>query len=254
MFKTPPRRWPTSAAWAHNSATCVAVLITALPASPGAAQLKPTTQISGYLTVGTDSRNRGLSQVLDDDIAAAIGIDIDFSSRAFAGAAISNVSYPTGTRWSELPDHLIKLYAGYDWQGPNWNIGTSLGHYRYSDTAVDYDYSELTFSVGYRNRFFYDVSVTDNYVWLSTTAINHEVGVSWPMAGDFELSAALGELQSRGPQPSYTHYNVGLSKLLGPVSVDLRRYDTSRAVFSPHGSSAADDWVLSLSYAVSLRD
>lgn len=239
---------------ANGSRLSIAALIVALPASPVVAQLNPTTQVTGYFTVGTDSRNRGLSQVLDDDFAAAIGIDIDFLSRAFAGAAVSNVSYPSGLRWPDPPENLVKLYVGYSWEGTDWNVGSSLGHYRYGDTAFDYDYSEVTLAIGYRDRLFYDISVTDNFLWLSTTAINHEIGVSWPLPGNIELSAALGELDSRGPQPSYTHYNVGITKLFGAFSVDLRHYDTSREIISPHGSSAADEWVLSLSYALSLRD
>ncbi len=225
-----------------------------MPAFPAVAQLNPTTQVTGYLTIGTDARNRGLSQVLDDDMAGAIGIDIDFPSRLFAGAAISNVSYPGGMRWPDPPEHLTKLYAGYNWEGRSWNIGATFGHYRYADTAIDYDYNEFTLAVRYRDRLFYDVSVTDNFLWLSTTAINHEVGVAWPLAWNIELSVALGELQSRGPQPSFTHHNIGITKLLGPFSVDLRRYDTSREIVSAHGSSAADRWVLSLAYAFSLRD
>lgn len=239
---------------ARSSSFCVAALAFALPTTSVVAQLNPTTQVTGYLTIGTDSRNRGLSQVLDDDFAAAIGIDVDFPSRFFAGAAISNVSYPGGLRWPDTPESLIKLYAGYNREGTNWNVGASLGHYRYGNTDWDYDYSEVTLAVSYRDRLFYDISVTDNFLWLSTTAVNHELGVSWPLPGNIELSAALGELHSRGPQPSYTHHNVGVTKLFGAFSVDLRRYDTSREIVSAHGSAVGGEWVLSLSYALSLID
>lgn len=230
------------------------MLIIALQASPVAAQLSPTTQITGYLTVGNDTRSRGLSQVNDDDTATEIGIDFYFPSRAFAGAAVSNVSYPTRTQSLEPRDYLIKFYAGYGWERSNWNISTSLGYYRYPDTLIDYDYGDLTLVIGYGDRLFYNLSVSNDFLASSNAAINHEVGITWPLAWNIEFSAALGEFDSRGPQSSYTHHNVGVTKLLGPFSVDLRHYDTSREIVGRWGSSAADDWVLSVSYAFSLRD
>lgn len=245
---------PRLAAHTNRSTIWTAVVIVAVQASPVAAQLSSTRQITGYLTVGTDARNRGLSQVYDDDTATEVGIDFYFPSRAFAGAAISNVSYPTRTQSLKSREYLIKLYAGYGWERSNWNITTSLGYYRYPDTTIDYDYSDLTLVIGYRDRLFYNLSVSNDFLSSSNAAVNHEVGITWPLAWNIELSAALGEFDSRGPASSYTHHNVGVTKLLGPFSLDLRRYDTSREVVGRWGSSAADDWVLSVSYAFSLTD
>lgn len=254
MPESPKRRWPVFAACTGRSLLYRVAPIVALLASPVAAQLNPTTQITGYMTIGTDARSRGLSQLYDGSAAADIGVDLDFPSRFFTGAAISNVSYPSRTQFSQPRERLIKLYAGYDWVRANWNLGTSLGHYRYPDTTVDYDYSEVTFFVGYRGRLFYDISVTNDFLSLSRTAINHAVGFTWPLAGNIEFGVTLGRFESRAPELSYTHYNFGITKLLGPFSIDLRHYDTSRRIVGRIGSSLADNWVLSLSYAVSLND
>ena len=253
MSEPPHRRRQVLAARTARSLLYAGVLIGA-PPSPVVAQLNPTTQITGYVTLGTDARSRGLSQIYDGSAATEIGVDLGFPSRFFTGAAISNVSYPSTTQFAQPRERLIKLYAGYDWVRANWNLGAWLGHYRYPDTVVDYDYSELTFVVGYKNRLFYDVSVTDDFLSLSGTAVNHAIGFTWPFAGNIELSATLGRFEWRGPESSYTHYNVGITKLLGPFSLDLRHYDTSREIVGRIGSSLADNWVLSLSYAISLRD
>ena len=254
MLRASSRWWPGLAARARWSSSWLVALTAALAAVPAAAQLIPATQITGYLTVGTDARSRGLSQIYDDSTAAEIGVGLDFPSGVFAGAALSNVSYVTGARWPEPREHLIKLYAGYRWRIANWQFGGSLGHYRYPDTTFDYDYSELTAAVSYRDRFFYDVSVTNDFMSLSRTALDHAIGFTWPLAGNVELSAALGKFESRGRAPSYTHYNAGFTKVLGAFSVDLRYYDTSREISTFSGTSGADNWVLSASYAMSLRD
>ncbi len=242
------------AADASRAPSCVAALMVVSTAAPVHAQLNPATQITGYLTVGTDARSRGLSQIYDDSTAVEAGIGLDFPSRVFAGAAISNVNYVTGARWPQPRERLIKLYAGYGWAGSNWSLGASLGHYRYPDTTFDYDYNEVTLVVDYRDRLFYDLSVTNDFMAVSRTAVNHAIGVTWPLAGNIELSAALGKFDSRGLASSYTHHNIGFTKVLGAFSVDLRRYDTSREVSSFNGTSTGDNWVLSVSYAVSLRD
>ncbi len=248
------RRWLKLNALTDDPRLRVALLLVALPASPAIAQLNPTTQVTGYLTVGTDARSRGLSQIYDGSTAVEVGMSLDFPSRIFSGAAISNVNYATGVRWAEPRESLIKLYAGYGWEGTNWTLNASLGHYRYPDTTFDYDYNEVTLVVGYRNRLFYDLSMTNDFLSLSSTAFNHSIGLTWPIAGNIELSAALGAFESRGRESNYTHFNVGATKVFGPFSIDLRYYDTSREIVAHYGSSAADNWVLSVSYGFSLRD
>lgn len=235
---------------ARRTAACLLCALGAA-AAPAAAQPQ-TSQINAYLTVATDARARGLSQ-LDGDTAVRVGLDYEHARGFFAGGVVGNVSYAIDAGRARPREELLELYTGYLWRGAEWGFTGSVGHYDYPDTAFDYDYTELAAVVDFRDRYFYRVAYTDDLLSLGYRALGHELGVSIALPADFELGASLGRLDARDDPLEYTHYNIGVSRLVGRFGLDLRRYGTSREVVGYLGSSAAEQWVFSLSYAIRPR-
>ncbi len=218
--------------------------------APAGAQ-PPAPELSGYVTLATDARKHGLSQ-LDDGAALRLGLDYQHAGGPFAGAVLGNVSYASEASRSEPRETALELYAGYLWRGGDWSFTGALGHYRYPGAAYDYDYSELSTVFEFRDRYFYRFTYTDDLLSTGNEASGHELGFTTALPADLELGASIGRFDTRG-RYGYTHYNIGLSKLVGRFGLDLRRYEASREIVGRYGSTAAERWVFSLSYAIRPR-
>lgn len=221
----------------------------ACAAAPAIAD-EPPAGLGAYVTLATDARDRGLSQV-DDEPAVRAGIDYEHASGLFAGGVLGNVAYPGDAYPGAQPDSVLELYAGRVWRASRWSITTSFGHYRYSGTPDGYDYNEISAVFDYRDRWFYRVTYADDLLASGYGVADHELGFRTPLPGRFELGAAIGRVGMEAPYADdYTHYNIGVSRLVGRFGLDLRHYSTSRELAAYYGSSAGERWALSLSYAI----
>jgi uncharacterized protein (TIGR02001 family) len=210
------------------------------------------TNLDAYLTLSNDYRSRGLSQ-LESGVSWQIGADYEHASGFFAGGLVANVEY--ATEWSlENPrEYVVDYYAGYAWGRRGWKWNVALGRYLYPDVDVDYDYSELRFGAAFMDRFFYNATYTDRLYSLPYAAWHHELGVVQPLPWNLEFSAAVGRNDiSNGLD--YTHWNVGLSKVLRRVGVDLRFYESNAGYVSHLGSPEGNRWVLSVSCGFPARN
>jgi hypothetical protein len=118
--------------------------------------------------------------------------------------------------------------------------------------SPDYDYNELTFSTTFRSRFSYTAGYTDRLYSRPYSAWHHELGLAQPLRFDLELSAALGQFDADVPGygVEYTHWNIGLSKVIRRFALDLRFFETTAEAASILGDPAGDAWVLSVSYGL----
>lgn len=224
-----------------------------LAAAADADAQPPTSELGAYLTVATDARARGLSQTAGDS-AVRFGLDYQHPGGFFAGGVLGNVAYEGAAGRRRPRDALVELYAGYLWRGADWGVTAALGHYGYPDTDVDYDHRELSAVVDFRDRYYYRFTYTDDLLAAGYAAATHELGIALALPAGLELGASVGRFRARGARSlTYTHYDVGVSRLVGRFGLDLRRYDTSREVVDYLGSSTADRWVFSLSYAIRPR-
>jgi uncharacterized protein (TIGR02001 family) len=158
----------------------------------------------------------------------------------------TRASSPTNLPYQER-DIETSAYVGYHGRGERWSWTVSGGRYWYPG-ADDYDYDEWSASVGFRDRVFYTASYNAEF-YSGTAALNQEVAVAFPLPRDFELGGAVGYFDIGGG-PQITHWNVGASKLVGPMALDLRYYDGNYATRGYLGDPAADQYVLSFSYAL----
>ena len=169
-------------------------------------------EVSGNVTLASDYRFRGISQ-LKGDISPAIqgGFDVAFDNGLYAGTWASNVNFSGGA---------IELDAYGGWAGSlTDNIDVDLGFLYYAyprDGGDDLDYYEfygnltwvgITFGVAYSPDYFAE---TGKFGYFSAD-------YSWGFAENFSLDLHVGynvfedeDFLSDG-EDSYIDYSVGVS-------------------------------------------
>jgi uncharacterized protein (TIGR02001 family) len=228
-----------------NAAQQVALAVVASLAADRAAAQLTYSRLSGYAALSTDYRNRGLSQTYGEP-AAQLGLDYAHSSGWFAGAFLSNVEYAAQ---DDERDTELDVYGGYDWKLDDWALTAMLTRYAYPGAGSHYE--EVSVGVRYRDRIYLTTSRTRGFVPGGLETPNHELTVSWPFDYEVELGATLGRSRIEGiPSSAYLHWNVGVSKLIGRVTVDVRYYDNDYEITTYIGDARPDQWVLSVSYAL----
>ena len=221
------------------------VMVVALVAAGSAHAQDPVSGLSGYLTLGSGYWKHGLSQ--SDGPSLQLGIDYQHYTGFFAYARALNVDYPQNLAYEER-DVETSAYVGYHDRGDRWSWTASLGRYVYPDSD-GYDYGEWSASVGYRDRIFYTASYNDEYYARGGSALNQEVSVAFPLSANFEIGGAVGYFDIAAG-PKITHWNVGASKLVGRMAIDLRYYDGNYDWRNYLGDPSAENFVLSVSYVV----
>jgi len=201
-----------------------------------------------YLTATTDYFSRGFSQS-DGDAAVQIGVDYLHRSGFFVGAWASNVDYATESSRAKPRRLELDYYLGFNRQRDDLSWTLSFARYVYPDISVSYDYSEISGNVEFGEHLTFGMSYTDSLLAVGQSALNAELGGMLVLPWDMELGATLGRFESDDLQDGgYTHWNIGLSKLVGRFGLDLRYYDTRFDANTHLGSPADRQWVLSASY------
>lgn len=220
--------------------------VLALAAAGTAAAQGPVPDLSGYLTVANGYWKHGLSQ--NDGLSVQLGVDYQHPSGFFVGAWAANVEFERDSA-AEPRDVEANAYVGYHRRSPSWSWSLGLGRYAYPGAASELAYDELSATVGFRDRVFYTAAYSDDY-FDSRSSLSQEVSVVFPLRGNFEVGAALGNFSVQQASSDITHWNVGVSKLLRRVAVDLRYYDSDYERLSYYGDPNANRYVLSVSYAL----
>ena len=231
-----------------------AALLGAVGAWPGGAWIPAQAQpvgssISGYVTVTSDYRRRGLSQSRGN-ASLQLGGDYQHRTGFFAGGWIATMEYvPGDVSGASSHQKEIGYYAGYGRRAGAWSFAATAGRYAYPDSVRDYDYNEASATVAYRDKLFLTASYTDDLFSRGASALNQEIGVTLPLPWRLELGATLGRFDSSDVDGRYTHWNLGLSKTFTRrLGLDVRYYETSGYFASPLGATTGDHWVVSASF------
>jgi uncharacterized protein (TIGR02001 family) len=203
--------------------------------------------VSGYVTLGNGYWRHGLSQ--NDGLSIQLGIDYQRPSGFFAGGWAANVEYDLEYWRAEPRELLLDAYVGFHRGADDWSWTVMLGRYLYPDSPVSYDYNEISAGVGFRDRVFYTVSYSDDFYGRGS-ASSHEVSAAFPLPWDLEIGAAVGRFEFPKGRVEHTHWNVGISKVLRRIALDLRYFDSDLDRITYIGDPGADRYVLSLSYAL----
>jgi len=234
----------------RGAVAAAAVVLCAVPDALPAQGLEPI--VSGYVTVTSDYRHRGLSESSGDPSIQA-GADYQHASGFFAGAWAARIDYAqpaddSSTRFK------IGYYLGASKRIGRWSWTATAVRYTYPGLAYDYDYNELSATAGFRDRVFVTAAYIDGLFANDASAFYSEIGGALPLPGGLEVGATLGRLASSARELEYTHWNVGLSKTFARrVGVDLRYHDGSRYLSNAIATTNADSWVLSASYGFRSR-
>lgn len=222
------------------------VAIALASASAGSVRAQDTVStLNGYVTLSSGYWKHGLSH--SDGPSLQLGVDYQHYTGFFAYARAMNVDYPQNLPY-QTRDVEASAYVGFHDRHERWSWTVSLGRYLYPGTD-GYDYGEWSASVGFRDRLFYTASYVDDYYVRDDSALNQEVAVAFPLPKNFEIGGAVGYFDIAGG-PGIRHWNVGASKLVGRMAIDLRYYDGNYEWRSYLGDPDAEHYVLSLSYAL----
>ena len=222
-----------------------AAIIAAFAAAGAARAQDAVSTLNGYVTLSNGYWKHGLSH--SDGASLQLGIDYQHYTGFFAYARAMNVDYPRNLPYQSR-DVEVSAYVGFHDRHERWSWTVSSGRYLYPGTD-GYDYGEWSASIGFRDRVFYTASYIDEYYVRDDSALNQEIAVAFPLPSNFEIGGAVGYFDIAGG-PGIKHWNVGASKLLGRMAIDLRYYDGNYGWSSYLGDPAAEHYVLSLSYAL----
>ncbi len=230
-------------------ATCAAA--SALAFGYDLAAQRPTPSVRGYVTVASGYWEHGLSQ--SEDPSLALGIDYDRPGGFYVGARATSVGFEREYSYSQPRDVELNAYAGLHRRRGDWSWTVGLGRYAFPGTAIDYDYTTLDAGFGYRDRVFYSVSWSNEYYAIFDSSLSQQIDVTFPLRGNFELAAGVGRFEISGRPVRIDHYNVGVSKLVGRVALDLRYYGSDYPELSYLGDPDAEHLVLSVSVELRKR-
>jgi len=235
-----------------RSLLCCATLLVGLGLAAGTRAQTGRHELYAALTLSSDYQRHGLSQTRGYG-AWRLSLDYEHDSGFFAGGFVANVDYAAET-WRRARDEQVDLYSGFVWRGQQWSTSVALSRYYYPGLAVRYDYTELVTGFGFRDRYFLSAGYSSNYLSLDRPAYYYEAGVVWPWLGKLEVGVNAGSVKAdrfRGAR--YTYWDIGLSRVLGRFSLDLRYHDNTMSRATLLGDPAGDNWVLSATYAIAPR-
>jgi len=186
---------------------------------------------SGYVVLTTDYVFRGVTQS-NGNPALQLGGDVAFDSGIYLGAWGSTIDIDNGS--GRQRDFEIIYYLGYRHDlSQAFSIGGNLLAYTYPGAQgdVDYDYQEVALFVNFLDRVWLEYSYSPDIYSSGQSTNNFELFTEWPLSNEFSLGAGLGYYDvSNLSGDSYYYWQLGVSRPIGRIELDLRYHDTSRWV------------------------
>lgn len=192
-------------------------------------------EISANVGFVSDYAFRGISQS-DESFAIQGGFDVSHTTGFYAGIWGSNVDFNDGDEASAE----IDLYAGYS--GSIEDISYDLGfiYYAYpgADDSLDYDFWEVSGSLGYDFGPFAasaSVNYSPEYFGDSGDAVYLASDVSVPLSSNVNLIGHVGYqtiddeaafFGTTAPEESYIDWAVGVSYYVAGFDMSLQYVDT----------------------------
>lgn len=188
-------------------------------------------EFTGYAVLTTDYVYRGVTSS-DGHGAAQLGGDVALESGIYFGIWASTIDIDNGP--SRLRDTQVNYYAGYAFDlNDRISAGVSVVAYAFPGATgtIDYDYEEYSASVNFRDQVWFEYSFSPDLYTTGYDTHNFDLLGEWPVAWDMTLGAGIGyydvsELTGQG----YSYWQLGISRNLGRIDLDLRYHDTNRWV------------------------
>ncbi|MGH8251591.1 MAG: TorF family putative porin, partial [Steroidobacteraceae bacterium] len=186
-------------------------------------------ELHGYFTVVSDYVFRGVSQSEEDPTVQA-GIDYLHPVGIFAGAFVARTDFP-GSPFGSNPGAVeFDAYLGFGRaSGGDWAWDVAALSYEFPEsTGFDYSYQELAANLHFRDILRLGATVSDDAAASSASGWTVEIELRRPLGDRFQLSGSLGHCEfERTDWGDYRYWDIGVSTVAGPVTFDLRYFDTS---------------------------
>lgn len=188
-------------------------------------------EFSANVGLTNDYRFRGISQT-DEDMALQGGFDYSHPSGLYLGVWGSNVEFNDDDE-AQLE---LDLYGGFsgEYSGFLWDVGALYYAYPGADSSLDYNYWELTGSLGYD---FQVASVSAGLAWSpeffadSGDAWYYNAGISIPVMRYLSLDGSIGRQEiddnSAFGADDYTDWAAGVSTEIEGFGVAVQYVDTN---------------------------
>lgn len=186
-------------------------------------------ELHGHVTAGTDYVFRGVSQS-NEDPSLQGGLDYTLPRSFFAGVFAARIDYPEVPFRPDSGSIELNAYLGISRPaGRDFTWDVAIVHYGYPDSEAKNDaYQELAFNLHYRDVARLGLTASDDARTGGSNGWTAELELRRPIGSDFQVSGTLGHYAfSRSDWRDYQYWDAGVSSVLGPVTIDVRYYDTS---------------------------
>lgn len=228
-----------------------AAIAAGIPALAAAQAQTAAEALSAHLTVTSDYVVRGVSQT-GSDPAVQAGVEAQLPVGFFAGLWASTVDLDVARGGERAGDVELDLYAGYGVELPApWSLVASLARYTYpqADDGARYDSTELAAALEWRE-------VSLSLTWTDNAVGSEDAGLAWELTGERRLPrrlqgrAGVGLFYLQAFSEDYAYWNLGLSRRLRRVTLDLAYYGTDGTAERVWEDTAGSRWVGSVSLAL----
>jgi uncharacterized protein (TIGR02001 family) len=215
---------------------------------------------SGTVAVVSDYAFRGVSQS-DEDPALQASVTYTDESGFYAGVWASTVDFdPSGTSPADEigADVEVDLYVGYGWSfTDDWAGDVSVVYYLYPGTEndIDLDYLELIAKLTYRDLLTASVGYSNDVFNSGQDGTWFNLSGNWELPHEFLLHGGVGLYDFDGAvfgsdaPNEYFEWAIGVSRDVGPVTLDVTYVDTDDDGEDLFGDYAGSRVIASATYS-----
>ncbi|AFJ03068.1 hypothetical protein, proteobacterial [Methylophaga frappieri] len=186
---------------------------------------------------------RGISQT-DGDPAISGSFDYAHSSGFYAGVWGSNVDY------GDDASAEFDAYLGFAGEFGDSGVGYDIGALRYMFPGEDYNFNEVYGSLSY-SIFSVGIAYSGDTLGSDEDGYYYYADAGYELPFGLNLYGGVGvydaDENTFGPEDSYTHYWVGVSKDLAGFTFDLSYQDADSDAEDIFGDLAEETFLFSVS-------
>lgn len=186
-------------------------------------------EFSGRLTATTDYVFRGVSQSNTNPTFHG-GLDYAHDGGVFAGLFAAAIDYPDTPFKADTGQAELDLFVGFSRPaGRDFEWDVSLIHYQFFESgSSNDDYQELALNLHYRDVARFGVAASNDAAAGGSSGWIAELELRRPLGARYQASGTFGRYAlSHERWRSYLYWDVGVSAVFEPVTLDLRYHDTS---------------------------
>jgi uncharacterized protein (TIGR02001 family) len=186
-------------------------------------------EFHGYLTLTSDYVFRGASQSSEDPTVQA-GFDYVHPGGVFAGVFAAHTEFPENSFGSNPGSVELDAYLGFSHEfGRDWSWDVAAIHYDFPDsTGFDYSYDELAANLHFRDVLRLGATASDDASAGGASGWTAEMELRQSLGDRYQVSGTLGHYEfERTDWADYLYWDLGVSAVAGPVTFDVRYFDTT---------------------------